>query len=372
MEIRKLDTNKRSDVRDFIQCPYSIYRESTQWVPPIWPEMQQVMNRRKHPYYEHSTAEFFVAGSGKELLGRIAVLENRNYNRHHGRRDGFFYYFDSVNDQSVANALFDAAFDWARQRGLEQVIGPKGFLQGDGMGMLLEGYEHRPAVGVPYNHAYYIDLTVAAGFEKETDFFSGYLSGDHQLADRFFAVAEKVKERRGLRIKSFENMRELKRWIPRIGRLYNDTFVDNWEYCPLTEAEIKVVGERLTSIAHPRLIKLVIKGDEIIGFVFGFIDISAAIQRTGGRIWPFGWVQLAREFKRTQWVNFNGTGLLPGHQGVGANAILYTEMAKSFAEFNFKHADVVQVEEKNLKSQGDMKAIGVEWYKRHRIFRCTL
>ncbi len=372
MQVRKIDTDNRRDVRRFIQLAFDIYKDSAQWVPPILPEIQAVFNRKKHPFYRHSDADFFIVEDGKRPLARVAVMENRNYNRHHGVKDAFFYYFDAYNDPDAVRLLFDAAFDWARARGLTRIIGPKGFLQGDGMGVLVEGFEHRPAVGIPYNHPYYEALLLACGFEKETDFSSGYLPGNHDLDPRFYEIAERVKERRGFHIKSFASEKELREWIPRIGKVYNDSFVNNWEYCPITPEEMKVIGDRLIAIAHPRLIKLVMKGDQPIGFVFGFMDISAAIQKTKGRVWPFGWIALMREFKRTKWVNFNGTGLLPEYQGLGGNAILYTELAKSAREFGFLHADVVQVEEQNMKSLGDMAAIGVRWYKRHRLYRRAL
>jgi hypothetical protein len=334
--------------------------------------MKLILNRNKHPFYHHSPAEFFVAESEGQTLGRIAVMDNRNYNKYHGRRDSFFYYFEVVEDVEVAHALFDAAFDWARSHGLERIVGPKGFLQGDGLGLLVEGFEHRPAIGIPYNYAYYDALMRDLGFEKETDYFSGYLRGDHQLPQRFYDIAEKVKARRGFWIKSFTREKEMRQWVHRVGEIYNDVFTENWEYCPLTEEEMDVVADRLIAISNPRLMKLVMKGEEIIGFVFAFPDISAAIQRTKGRVWPFGWIHLLREFKRTNWVNLNGTGLLPGHRGLGANAVLYTELSKSVYEFGFEHADVVQVEEGNTKSLGDMAAIGVRWYKRHRIYRRVL
>jgi hypothetical protein len=164
----------------------------------------------------------------------------------------------------------------------------------------------------------------------------------------------------------------MRRWIYRIGKVYNESFSDNWEYCPLTQEEMDVVADRLIAIADPRLIKLVMKEDEIVGFAFAFPDISAAIQRTKGRVWPFGWIHLLREFKRTKWINLNGLGLLEGHRGVGANTVLYTELDKSVKDFGFEHADVVQVEENNTKSLGEMAAIGVKWYKRHRIYRRVL
>lgn len=372
MQIRKLNTSSRRDVRQFIDCPFSIYQGNRQWVPAVEPEIKLVLNREKHPYYQHSEADFYVAEQNGEAVGRICVLANQAYNNHHGTQVGFFYYLDTVDDRQVARALFTAAADWARERGLAELIGPKGFLQGDGMGMLCEGYEHRPALGIPYNHPYYNDFALDFGFRKETDFVSGYLPGDHRLPERMYDIAEKVKQRRGYSIKSFKSDKELRSWILRIGRVYNRTFVDNWEYCPTTDAEFQVIGERMISIANPRLIKLVMKGDEIIGFVFGFMDISAAIQRTRGRLWPFGWYHLLREFKRTNWVNFNGTGLLPEYQGLGGNAVLYTEVAKTMRDFNCSHAEIVQIEEQNTKSLGDMAALGVRWHKRHRIYRLDL
>ena len=372
MQVRKVDTTRARDVRQFIDFPFELYRDCPQWVPPVLPEIKLMLNRKKHPFFRHSDAEFFIAESEGQTLGRIVVMDNQNYKTYHGCKNGFFYLFEAVEDVEVTRALFATAFEWARSRGLDKLIGPKGFLQGDGMGMLVEGFEHRPAMGIPYNYAYYDKLVRDSGFEKETDFVSGYLRGDHSLPQRFYDIAEKVKARRGFWIKSFTSQREMRGWIHRVGKLYNETFTENWEYCPLTDAEMDVVADRLLSISDPRLMKLVMKGEEIVGFVFAFPDISAAIQKTRGRLWPLGWITLLREFKRTNWVNLNGLGLLAEHRGVGANAVLYTELAKSVYDYGFEHADVVQIEEGNSKSLGEMAAIGVEWSKRHRIYRRAL
>lgn len=372
MKIRKLDTERRRDVLQFIALPFELYRGCPQWVPPFRAEMVLALDRRRYPYHQHSPADFYVVESEGETLGRVAVAYNKNHNHHHGTRDAFFYYFDTVDDRQVSDALFQEAFGWARAQGADRMIGPKGLLQVDGLGLLVEGYEHRPAMGIPYNWPYYDALLREAGFEKETDYLSGYLRGDHQLDPRFDAVAAKVLDRRGLRIKSFTSEKELRRWIGPIGEVYNGSFTGNWEYCPVNADEMRIIGARLLAISNPRLIKLVMQGEAIIGFLFAFPDISAALQRTKGRLWPFGWLCLLREFKATRWVNFNGTGLLPEHRGVGANAILYTEMAKTVREFGLEHADVVQVEERNGKSLGDMTAIGVQWYKRHRVYRRML
>lgn len=369
MRVHRVDTSRRRDVNRFIEVPFALYRDSPQWVPPLRGEVRLCLNRDKHPFYKHSTAEFFLVEADGEDVGRVAIIDNQNYNRYHDTQTAFFYLFECIDDVDAAHALVDAAVDWARGRGLTTIKGPRGLLAGDGIGLLVDGFQHRPAVGIPFNLPYYDQLVVSCGFTKESDFYSGYLPGDYALNPRYAEVAAKVMERRGLRIQTFGSKRELVSWAPRIREVYNDSFRDGEGHFPLTEGELSVVAERLLSIADHRLIKLVMKGEEVIGFLFAFHDISAALQRIKGQLWPLGWLVLMREFKRTEWVNVNGIGLLPEHRGVGANAVLYTEMAKSVHAFGFKHADVVQIEDKNAKSRAEMAALGVQWYKTHRVYR---
>ncbi len=368
MKIRMIDTENRQDVRRFIEFPFELYRDSLEWVPPLTGDMRLILNKKKHPYFEHSAAEFLLAEEGGKTLGRVAVLDNRVYNEYQKKRTAFFYLFDAIEDKEVSRALFEKAVEWAGQRGLSRMTGPSGFIQGDGIGLLVHGFEHRPAMGIPYNYSYYDDLMKDAGFAKLTDTHSGYLSGAHVLDSRFYDIAESVKAKRNFHIKSFKSKRELKDWVPEILKVVNSAFSEGPDYFPMNEREAKAAADRLMMIADPRLIKLVMKGEEIIGFLFVFVDISEALKKTKGRLWPFGWYTLAREFRKSRWANFNGTGLIPGHRGVGANAVLYTEMAKTFRDFRFEHADIVQIDEANFKSMGDMKAIGVDWYKTHRVY----
>lgn len=372
MQIRKLHTDNPQDVRQFIALPFVLYRNCAQWVPPLVSDVQSALNRRKHPFFRHSDADFFVAVDHGATLGRIAVFENRNYNRHQHSQTAHFYYFDSVDDVDVTQALFEAAFDWARSRGLSEIHGPKGPGAGDGLGLLVDGFEHRPAMGIPYNFSYYASHLVQTGFEKRYDLMSGHLRGSYDLPQRFYELAEKVKARRGFWVKSFGSKREGREWIPRIGKVLNASFVDTQDYYPATDEEIAVAAEQLLTIADPRMIKLVMLEDEVVGFVFAFPDLSAAIQRAHGRLWPFGWYYLLLEFKRTKWVNANGLGLVPRHRGMGANVLLYTELAKTLRDYHFEHADIVQVGEDNMKSLAEMQAIGVQWYKRHRVYQRRL
>ena len=200
MRVRKIDTSLTRDVRQFIQFPFDLYANCPQWVPPFVSDMNFTLNRSTHPFYRHSLADFFVAESEGETLGRVAGINHRNFNNYHKSSIAFFYHFDAVDDTDVSRALFDAAAGWAREQGLDTIIGPKGLLRADAMGILVEGFEHWPAIGVPYNYPYYEKLVVDAGFEKEIDHLSGHLQRGYELPQRFFDIAETVRTRRGLSV----------------------------------------------------------------------------------------------------------------------------------------------------------------------------
>ena len=372
LHIAPVDTESRSDVEGFLDLPFRLYRDCPQWVPPLVDDIKLQLNRHKYPYYRHSDAAFFMAARPKgQVVGRIAVLENRHFNAHWDSHTAFFNFFEAEDDQEAASALFAASEEWARERGLAKVVGAKGFLQGDGLGVLVEGFDHRPAVGIPYNFDYYGALIEGAGYTRQRDFLSAYLPGSMQLPARVHEIAEKMKARRGFSIRTFGSKDELRKWVPRIVQTYNDTFIHNWEFNPVTDAEAQVIGDRLLQIADPKLIKLVMKGDEIAGFLFGFPDISEGICRARGRIWPMGWFWILREFGRTRWLNLNGAGILAPYRGLGVNAILYSEMEKTIRAGQFEHADIVQIEESVL-TLDDALRMGAHPYKRHRIYEKLL
>ena len=371
LSVRKINTATRRDVNAFVDLPFRLYRDCAAWVPPLVDDVKLMLNRQKYPYYEHSDADFFLAERDGRAVGRIAVLENRHYNQHWHSHTAYFNLFDAENDPEAALALFAEIEKWAAARGLDKIVGAKGFLQGDGIGVLVDGFDHHPAVGIPYNHAYYAALLEAAGYRTQRDFYSLYLSGKAQIPPRLREIADKMKARRGFSIKSFTSKAELQQWVPAIVQTYNDAFVGNWEFNPITEAEGKVIGERLLQIADPKLIKLVMKGETIAGFLFGFPDISDGIRRAKGRMWPFGWFWLLRAFGRTKWLNLNGAGILAPYRGLGVNAILYAEMEKTITDGDFDHADIVQIEQSVL-TLADAQTAGAKVYKTHRIYEKLL
>ena len=163
-------------------------------------------------------------------------------------------------------------------------------------------------------------------------------------------------------------MKERKYWIPLVWNVLQEAFSGFDGYYPPTQAEMESLAANLISIADPRLIKLIQKDGKLIGFIFAYHDVTEAIQRIRGQLWPLGWLHLFQERKQTKWVNVNGVGVLPEYQGMGVNAILYTEIKKSIEDFGFEHIDVVQVNEENFQSRSDMENMGIRWYKKHRSY----
>lgn len=371
MQLRELDTTRKQERARFVDFLFDLYRDSPLWVPPLRSDAMNILDRSKHPYYEHSEADFFIVEEGNRTLGRIAMLENRNYNNYHNRKAAFFGYFEVIEDIKVARLLLAKAVEWAGERGLDSIIGPRGVAGIDGS-ILVEGFEHRPALTIPYNYPYYDAFIKDSGFEKDTDYLSGYTRGDHEIPARIYEIAARVKEKRGYWIKTFSSRGEIREWIPRAMAVHREAMSSLHSFYPPTENETRAVINTLLNIIDPSLIKLVMKGDDIAGFIISYHDVSAGLQKARGRLFPFGWFHILRDRRITEWANVNGLGLLPQYRGLGANAMLYTELRDTIASHGFKHVDIVQVNEANFNSRSDMETMGVQWYKRHRHYKLVL
>ncbi len=372
LTIERVDTENKKQARRFVELSHRIYAGCPQWVPPLNVDAYNQLNRKKHPFHEHSDVEFFLAVRDGRDVGRIAAIQNKPFNKYHNEKTADFYLFECEDDMEAATALFNTVFEWAKTRGLDTVIGPKGMGPLDGYGTLIFGHEHRQTMTMlNYNHAYYRSLIEAQGFVKEVDFVSCYLPADKfQLPERVKRISERVMERGNLEIKMFKNKKELLQWADRIGTAYNNAFVNNWEYYPLSQKEIDFVVENIMTIADHRLIKIIVHGEDVVGFLFAFYDVSAAMQRAKGKLFPFGLIDILLEMRRTNTVSVNGMGILPEYQGHGGNALLYYAMGNTLLNFDqFMHVEMTQVAETTEQMRADLKNLNGVEYKNNRVYR---
>jgi len=370
ISIQKVDIKNKKAVDEFVKFPFRIYKDVKEWVPPIIMDIKTMLNVDKHPYYEHSDAEFFVAKENEEVIGRIGLLENKSYNRYHGKKQASFYLFECQDDITVAKKLFETAYDWVKNRKLDYLLGPKGFSPFDGYGFLVEGFDKRQMMTMMnYNLSNYPAFAEKMGFEKVVDWVSCYTRiPDFQIPEKVREVARRVLERGSFKVQEFKSKNELKKWAYRIGQAYNNSFVNNWEYYPLTDNEIKFVLDNIMVVAVPDLLKTITYKDEIIGFLLAFPDISEALQKYGGRLHPMAIYGYLQELKKTKWISFNGVGVLPEFHGRGGNALLFNEIHKTAQAHHFEYGELTQIAETASQMRKDLENLGVKPYKNHRIY----
>lgn len=355
----------------FVDFHYDLYTGCPQWVPPFKNDIHAMLNPKKHPFYDHSEADFFLAVRDGKTVGRIAALCNRPFNSYHNAKDAEFYLFDCINDQEVANALLDTAANWARARGLTDLIGPKGFGPLDGYGIQIEGFEHRQMMNLMnYNKENYPKFVENLGFTKVVDWVSSYADiAEFSMPEKIHRVAEKVREQGKFKVHKFKSKSELAKFVPLIGQTYNKTFKNNWEYYPLTQKEIDYAFKDVTMVAIPDLIKIITYKDEIVGFLLAFPDISAAFQRhPKGELTPAMAVDLLHEVNHSNWVDFDGIGVLPEYHGFGGNALLFDEIEKTAKSHHFEHGELTNIAETAVQMRKDLENLGVKPYKNHRIY----
>ena len=373
MKIIEITPQDRQLKKAFINFPFMLYKDNPHWVPPIKMDMRKIF-KPGYPFYQYGKAIFLLAVSDTgDTLGRLAVANNGRYNDFQQAKTAFFYYFETIDDLQVAKALFERGIDWARDQGLNHVLGPKGLTILDGFGMLIKGFEFRPAFGQPYNPPYYPELIDSLGFTKVTDVFSGWIDQNTEVPEKIAKAARLVKKRLGFDIPIFKTKADLKKVIKDFQSLYNQSLAAPAGNPPVTDEDMDNMVQQLLWIADPRLIKLIYKDGKAVGWLLVYPDVGAALQRINGRLLPFGWLQILRESKRTNWVNMNGIGIIEEYQRLGGTALLYNEFHKSVLESGqYNYAELLQIREENINSLLEVANVGSNFHKTHRLYELNL
>ncbi len=374
MDTFQVDPGNRKQAQDFLALPFRLYRDNPCWVPPLAGEARLALDRKHFPFYRHSEAAFFLACRAGRTVGRIAVLDNSVFNEFNHLRTAFFNLFECEENPQAAAGLFNAAFEWARGRGLDRMIGPHGFGPLDGNGMLVQGFDRIQPFGMAYNPSYYVTLVEAQGFRPLRESASGYMNAaTWSLPQRIHELSARLQERRGLHIKNFRSQRELRFILPYLKELYNGALGGTRDNFPLSDADMNSLARQLLWLTDPRLIKLVMKGEKPIGFLIAYPNVTRSLQKTGGRLFPFGWLTLLRALKTTDWVDLNGVGMLDEYRGIGGTAILFSEMEKSAVSTGqFQHAYVVQIGMENENMQRELSKLGINFCVMHRSYERDL
>lgn len=371
IDVKKVEHSRSPLCRDFINMPFVLYRQDPNWVPWFDKDIIAFIDRR-HPVFEHSTGEFFVAFKGQQAVGRIFVFENARYNQTHSMNSAYFYFTDFIDDGQVVEKLLLTAIDWAKARNLDGLMGPMGLGGVTGVGLLVDGFDQRAAMTMMmYNHAYYARRFEEFGFTKLIDNFSFYLPTSATLPDVIAQSAADLLKKGECRVLEFKSKQRLLEIADDIVNVFAQTLshhVGNYE---LSANELTFLKSRLVQIADPRLIKIITYKDKVIGFLFGFHDLSAAMQRAGGKLNLWSGFRLLHEYKKADRILINGMGILPDFQGTGANTLLYAEIEKTIRQYTqFKHLEMVQIQETTAKMLSNVETLKGKICKTHRVYQC--
>jgi len=371
MELSSIEivtVDNKSLLREFVRLPWKIYKSDKFWVPPLIVDQKKLFDKSKHPFFLHSSADFFLARRSGEFVGRIAAILNNNHNKFHSEKTGFFGFFESVNDREVSAALFSAATEWARQKGMQTLRGPMNYSTNETCGLLVEGFDSSPYVMMTYNPRYYVELVENANFNKVMDLYAWYMSKEIGLNPKIVRVGEKIMKEHGLVLRQI-NMKDFWREVELIKRIYNDAWTANWGFVPMTDAEFDHLAKDLKPVVDPRLVIIAEKAGEPVGFSLALPDINRALIKTNGRLLPFGLLKILYHARKIRSVRVITLGVVRKLQTVsGIGAALYMETYRRGIAAGYVDGEFSWTLENNIPINRGMELLGAKIYKRYRIY----
>ena len=361
-----------SDRDAFIRFPYALYKNDHNWVPPLEMERRDFLDPKKNPWFEFGKVELFLARRSGEVVGRIAAVNDPNYNKFHEAKLGFFGMFECIDDAGVARGLFDAAAHWVKSQGFATMLGPVNFSTNYECAVLVEGFDAPPSIMMTYNPRYYPELYTACGFAKAKDLWAWELSSSVPPPERVTRVAEKIRLREGVVVRKV-NLADFENEVRRIKTIYNAAWEKNWGFVPYTEKEFDHIAKDIKAMAVADLILIAEVKGEPVAFSMTVPDANFAIKAAKGRLTHYGlptgllrMVLAARKIKRLRLITL---GIKEGYRKRGLDAILYLDTLKAARAFGYTGGEISWTLEDNHLVNRAIESMGGRKYKTYRLYQ---
>jgi hypothetical protein len=357
-------------LKRFIAFPYTHYRGDPLWVPQLRMDVRTLLSPAKNPFFQHASAQYFLAQRAGQVVGRIAAIKNDAHNQAHGDRVGFYGFFESVNDQAVANALFDAAAAWLRPHRFTAMRGPMSPSINDECGLVVRGFTTPPTLMMPHNPSYYVDLHLAYGFAKAKDLLV-YESTTIQVPDRIVRAATVIAQRKGITLRPLD-IKRFKDEVELVKALYNEAWEKNWGFVPLTEAEIDHLAKQLKPIVVPDLVCFAERAGKVIGFAVALPDLNVALRHNpSGRLFP-GILKILWYARKVQRARILLLGVLKEYRSAGVDALMYHWIWTKGVAHGFTWGEGGWILEDNAAMNNAAVQLGFVPYRTYRIYDKTL
>lgn len=361
-----------SALKEFIDLPWRIYAEHPNWVPPLKKEIRRLLDPNRHPFWEFSERVLFLARRGAKPVGRIAGIVDRHYNQVHHEKMGIWGFFECADDQEAATALFSAVESWVRQQGMTFLRGPLSPSTNYETGLLIEGFNYPPALNMPYNPPYYLELVEACGFTKEKDLLAFLIDGAYQLPEWMSRLAERIAQKKSIHIRRFRPKEEDAEFAL-IREIYNDSWAGNWGFVPLSGNEMRDIQKSVMTFADPDLAFFIYYENEPAAVCVIFPDINPLLKRLNGRIGLLGLLKFLiyrREIKGLRCLMF---GIKEKYRQLGIPMLAFHHIYEIAREQKqYQSLEMGWTLEDNESINALVEEAGAKRYKKYRIYRKSL
>ena len=369
--VKAVQTKRQMD--DFVKLPRKIYKGNSCYVPDMESDVRDWFGPKHNPGLQHSEVAPFVAYDERgEVVGRIVGIINRKANEIWNGSCVRFGWIEFVDDTDVSAALLKAVEDWGRSKGMDSIQGPLGISDFDKEGMLIEDFDKMGSAITIYNPPYYPEHMVQHGFGKEVDWIQVKIEIPKEVPARFARVQKLVEEMYGLKVKKLTPKEVFKEGYGRkIFRLLNEAYSQLFGYTPHSDEEADAFVSQYIKMLDLKMLPMVEdeKGD-LIACSITMPNLSRALQKSKGRMFPLGWYHLLRalKFKHEDEVELLLIAVHPEWQALGINALIFADLIPVFNEKGFRSAETGPMLEDNLKVLTQWKALNPTVYKRRRCF----
>ncbi|MCZ2101817.1 MAG: hypothetical protein LC107_09805 [Chitinophagales bacterium] len=372
IEIQEVTFDK--GINDFINFPHDLYKDDPNYVPEIFIGQKDMMNPKKYPFHLYGKVKYFLAKKNNQIVGRIAAIDNPNYNHHFNCKVGFFGFMDFIEDQEVVNALLDKASAFAKENGNEYLMGPTNFTTNETAGTLVEGFNEPAKIMMTYNKPYYGRLFEKYGLAKEMDLYA-YMIYTNKASEKALRIAEALEERlkkMGITIRNF-NLKDIDNEAKRIQKIYNQAWDENWGFVPFTDAEFEYLKNDLKMIVDPKFAFIAEKHGEPIGFGLTVPNINEVlIKNKRGKLFPFGIFRLLLGKGKTKTVRVLALGILKEYRKSGIEAIFFAKNIAEAKSRNLIGGEASWVLENNEPMRAAAEHLNGERYKTYRLYKTKI
>ena len=360
-------------MNDFLALPRKIYRGNSCYVPDLEADVRNWFDPEKNPGLKHSEVIPFVAYSEKgEAVGRIVGIINHKANQIWKGSCVRFGWIEFVDDAEVSAALLKAVEDWGRSKGMDSIQGPLGISDFDKEGMLIEDFDKMGSAITIYNPPYYPEHMKQHGYGKEVDWVQVKVEIPAEVPARFARAEKLVKEMYGLKVKKLTD-REVfqENYGRKIFRLLNEAYGQLFGYTPHDDEEADAFVSQYIRMLNLRMLPMVEDSEgNLIACTITMPSLSRALQKSGGKLFPFGWFHIlhALKFKHEDQVELLLIAVHPEWQALGINSLIFADLIPIFREMGFRWAETGPMLEDNLKVLTQWKALNPTTHKRRRCF----